>query len=304
MWKFKILIQFILSKIPYGERLNYILQQLNRSFSEERISTHIREHLRILCEIRQQRPLAKARVVEIGTGWIPCFPILLYLAGANICHSFDHIPHLRFRLVSAFLESLRKHVPEIANAVDVAESTVHSRLAQLYHCPDLESLFSTAHTRYHAPADASATGLEKNSIDLVISNAVLEHVPTETIWALTRESRRLLRKSGIAYHFIGLHDHYAILSDKLSNVNFLRYPQWLWSFFVLNDIGYHNRLREKQFLDIFNACSASVIWLKNKTDSRDILALQEMKIDKSFQHLTLDELAVHQTEVILAFPED
>ena len=145
--------------------------------------------------------------------------------------------------------------------------------------------------------------MEKNSIDLVISNAVLEHVPAETIWALTRESRQLLRNSGIAYHFIGLHDHYAILSDKLSNVNFLKYPQWLWSLFVLNDISYHNRLREKQFLEIFSACGASVIWLKNKTDSRDILALQGMKIDKSFQHLTLDELAVHQTEVILAFPE-
>jgi hypothetical protein len=44
-----------------------------------------------------------------------------------------------------------------------------------------------------------------------------------------------------------------------------------------------------------------VIRLKSKTDSRDILALQGMKIDKSFQHTSLDELTVHQTEVILAF---
>ena len=41
MWKLKILIQFILALLPGGERINFILQKLNKSYSPEKIQERI-----------------------------------------------------------------------------------------------------------------------------------------------------------------------------------------------------------------------------------------------------------------------
>jgi hypothetical protein len=303
MWKLKILVQFFLSKTFKGESINFFLQRLHKSFSEEQISTNIREHVRIIKKIQEYGRLDGAVTVEIGTGWIPYFAVLFHLAGVKSCHSYDHLPHVRFALIPLFLYCLDRQLVEIAEAISVPINVVQFRLGQLRNCRNLDALFAKAHTHYHAPGDASRTGLADCSVDLVVSNAVLEHVPENTVFEFTMEARRILKKTGIGYHFIGLHDHYANPGNNLSKVNFLKYSSWLWSFFVLNDISYHNRLRLKQFIVIFKRCRASLVDLKTKSDPKDIDALRKMKIDKTFREMTLDELAVYQAEILFTFPE-
>jgi ubiquinone/menaquinone biosynthesis C-methylase UbiE len=156
---------------------------------------------------------------------------------------------------------------------------------------------------YHAPGDAIKTGLEDNSVDLVYSYAVLEHVPKKAIHDITIESKRILKNSGFNYHVIGLHDHYVNFDKKITKVNFLKFPEWLWAFFVYNKISYHNRLREKQFLELWEQYGAKINWIENKMDQKDLDALKKMKIDKSFESMSLEEIAVYKTEVIFSFPE-
>lgn len=139
-------------------------------------------------------------------------------------------------------------------------------------------------------------------MDLVYSYAVLEHVPERVAVDLTGESRRILKPGGRVYHAIGLHDHYVSASRNISKVNFLQYPEWLWAFFVKNKFSYHNRLREKQFLDIFEAYGAQIEWIKHEIDPADLQALQNMNIDKRFAGMTHEELAVTYSEIILSFP--
>ena len=154
---------------------------------------------------------------------------------------------------------------------------------------------------YIAPGDATKTGLNACSIDLIYSYGVLEHVSLKVLHDITTESKRVLRKTGIAYHMIGLHDHYVSIQKGLSKVNFLRYPEWLWSFFVYNKIGYHNRLREKQFIDLFKAYDGRIIWKKSDVDQSDIDILKKIKIDKAFRNLSFEELATYRTELAISF---
>ena len=143
--------------------------------------------------------------------------------------------------------------------------------------------------------------LPDNSIDLVYSYAVLEHVPESVIHGITLESKRILKQNGIAYHAIGTHDHYVSFDKRISKVNFLQYPEWLWRFFVKNKISYHNRLREKQFLEIFKSHGAKIKMISNKIDPSDLEILKTMKIDKRFAGMTHEELAVYYSEIILSF---
>jgi hypothetical protein len=76
----------------------------------------------------------------------------------------------------------------------------------------------------------------------------------------------------------------------------------MWAFFVHNDISYHNRLREVEFLQLFQKCGATIRWLDNRTDQRDIDALRGMRIDERFHGMSHEQLAINLTEVMLSFP--
>ena len=82
----------------------------------------------------------------------------------------------------------------------------------------------------------------------------------------------------------------------------MKYPEFLWSFFVKNKISYHNRLRERQFIDIFKEFGAKILWVEHEIDPSDIDCLKNMKIDKSFHGMSYEELAVTYSELIVQFP--
>lgn len=301
MWKIKVLIQFLLSKLPKGEEVNYLLQRMNKSHSEEKTKERIIGLLKSLCEINKHVPLEGANVVEIGTGWEPICSVLLYLMGVKNCHTYDHVPHVRRDLAEMVVTSIEKKLDEISEITSISLSTLRERISKLKKSVNLDDFFSRANIVYHAPADASRTDLEDSTVDLVYSHALLEHVPKRVIYKLTIESKRILKEKGIAYHLIGLHDHYISFDKKLSKVNFLQYSEFWWSFFVKNRISYHNRLREKQFLNIFEECGAKIIWKENETDPNDVDILQNMKIDDFFHGMSYEELAIYQTELIFSF---
>ena len=303
MWKIKVLIQFFLSKFPMGEKVNYLLQGINKSHNEEKTKKRIVGLLKPLREINKHTPIEGATVVEIGTGWEPICSVLLYLMGVKTCHTYDHVPHVRYNLVEMLVRSIENELDKISKITYIPLSILEKRFLKLKKSSNLDDFFSRINIIYHAPGDASKTDLEDGSVDLVYSHAVLEHVPKKVIYDLTMESKRVLKSSGIAYHLIGLHDHYSGFDKQVTKVNFLKYPEFLWSFFVKNRISYHNRLREKHFLHIFEECGANIVWLENKIDPNDINVLRNMKIDKYFHGMSDEELAIYQTELILSFPQ-
>jgi SAM-dependent methyltransferase len=301
VWKIKVLIQFVLSKMPMGEKVNYLMQKGNKSHNEEKIKGRIVELTKAMMKIGDRISLEGATVVEIGTGWEPICSVLLYLMGVSMCHTYDHVPHVRYELLQKLYRSIENQLDEISKITSISLSVLEKRLSRLKNISNLDDFFLRANITYHAPGDASMTGLKEGSVDLVYSYAVLEHVPKKVIYDLTLESKRILKKSGVAYHVIGLHDHYVSFDKKITKVNFLKYPEFLWSFFVKNKISYHNRLREKQFIDIFKDCGAEIVWLENKTDPNDINVLRNMKVDKFFHGMSHEELAIYRTELVITF---
>jgi hypothetical protein len=63
-------------------------------------------------------------------------------------------------------------------------------------------------------------------------------------------SKTCVETERVAFHAIGEHDHYIDFDSSISKGNFLQYPEWAWKLFVKNGISYHNRMREKESLDI------------------------------------------------------
>ena len=186
----------------------------------------------------------------------------------------------------------------IASAASEAQEDVRARISALRAASTLDQLFGIAGIRYVAPGDAANTGLPEHTVDLLFSFALLEHVPEDVIVGLTLESRRVLRPRGICYHLIALGDHYR---TGHGYVNFLKYPEWLWRILVKNKFSYHNRLREKQFVEMFKARGANVVDIRTQLDPADLKFLSSMTVDRQFAGMTPEELAPWRTEMVLDF---
>jgi hypothetical protein len=301
MWKLKLIVQFILSRMPLGEKLNYKFQQLNNSHNAEETKKKIFGLLEVIKNTEKYQSVQNASVVEIGTGWQPIYSLLIYLLGARIIYSYDHVRHVRFDLTTMIIQCIEKSMDEISEITFVPKSILVKRLKVIKDCSSLEELFSKSNIIYIAPGDASKTDLENDTIDIIFSYAVLEHISKEIIFDLILESKRILKESGFTIHIIGLHDHYADFDKKITKVNFLKFSEFWWAFFNHNKISYHNRLREKQFMKIFEQLGAKVISVENRIDPDDLIELKNMKIDKSFQGMSFEELAIHRSEIIMSF---
>ena len=274
-WRTKLAIQWILAKIPAGERINHWLQRANRRYTPARLRKRIAESEDVCSYLERFVALSGATVVEVGTGWLMIEPLVMVRRGAGVVHTYDHLPHVRRELTE--------------------------RLAGMMSI-DLNDTLQRIH--YHAPADARQTGLPDGSVDLFFSYNVLEHIPPRTVRELVLESKRLLRRGGVAFHAIGLHDHYSEFDSRISRVNFLQYSDPWWNFWVQNRISYHNRLRLKEFLELFRAAGAEIIDVRTAVDEADVTTLKNgFPLAERFRGMTPEELAPHYMEVVYRFSQ-
>ena len=73
---------------------------------------------------------------------------------------------------------------------------------------------------------------------------------------------------------------------------------------MLNRISYHNRLREKQFIEIFLSHGASVKVVSHTIESANLEALKTMRVDPAFAGMTHEELAVSSALLAVSFGGD
>ena len=267
-WKAKVALQCVLARFPFGEKANHLLQRVGRRYTAERLQKRIAEVRKTLDYLEAFAPLAEATVAEVGTGWELIAPLAMVARGACTVRTYDLYRHLRSDLVR--------------------------QIARMVPC-DFED--AMRRIEYHAPANAANTGLPSNSVDVFYSYEVFEHIPVDDVHQIVAESKRVLRSTGVAYHAIGLGDHYG--QYGVSNINFLKYSDRAWNFWVQNRISYHNRLREKEFLQIFRQHGACILDVRTKVSEIDVLALcNGFTPDQKFSGMTPEELAPWYTEIV------
>lgn len=290
MWKLKVLIQAVLAHLPGGERINHVLQRANAG-RRTSLTTRADDLAKAVAAVKSCHPIKNAVIVEVGTGWDALPTLVLSAEGAKRVHTYDHVRHLRHDLaVRAAMEAAQRRPSD------------WGALWPLVKTADLKSLLHRARVSYTAPGDATRTGLPDGSVDIYFSYAVLEHVPEAAARAIMDEARRVLKPDGVFYALIGLHDHYNGFDRRVSKVNFLKYPDWIWGPLVQNRISYHNRLREKDFLDMLRFAHAEVVEVNSTVDPEDVRRVRDMRIDGRFRGYTPEQLAVTQTEIIARFP--
>ena len=122
-----------------------------------------------------------------------------------------------------------------------------SKPIDLASCATMAEILARLDSKYLTEGLVSLQSVPDQSIDLVFSHAVLEHVRKDEFEPMMIEVRRILRPDGVSTHQIDFRDH---LQESL---NSLRFSDKFWeSKFVSSSGFYTNRFRYHEVLEIFS----------------------------------------------------
>jgi hypothetical protein len=301
-WLAKASVQKLASVAPDPDRWNHRLQSL---FGRDRLvvadvvnrAEMVHRHLVALeaAGITHgpggfERPLT---FLEVGTGWHPVVPILLYLLGAEAVISVDHVDHSSdeklvesIELVARCLADgdLAVALPDIpadrmdafARVVAMAESRPASELMGALH---LERMVSDVRDlKVGRP------------IDVVVSNHVLEHLPADILPSILAACWELCAPHGVMSHTADLIDHGHYIDPRLSQFNYLRFSPRQWKL-VGNDIQHENRLRRPDYLRAYAEAGVPIDW---QDDLRaDFEHLARVPLAREYWDMDPNELLIH-----------
>lgn len=304
-WVAKGMVQHVLSSVPAGERVNYVLQrrvthQLPRS--DEHFRLHAAEtvrHFESLARHGRADPGA-ARLYEFGAGWDLINPIVYYGLGTEHQTLVDIRPNLRFEQVNHTIAQYERLRADLERE--------HGRRlrpldgGRVSSPEELERRFGIV---YLAPRDARRSGLPEDSFDFVSSTFTLEHIPAADIAAILTECRRILKPGGLVSSSIDMQDHYSFFDSSITAFNFLKYSERRWSL-VNSPLHYQNRLREPDHLALHEQAGLSVIETSFADPSpADLDAVRSLRLAQRFRSGYTDEqLAIRAVRILARKPDD
>lgn len=166
------------------------------------------------------------------------------------------------------------------------------------HPPDisrasnLDEVLEACGARYLTNGVQDFSRIKTGSVDMLFSQAVLEHVRKHEFEQTIQECRRILSDNGVASHRIDLKDH---LGGGLNTLRF-RHRVWESDFFAKSGF-YTNRIRYTEMLSFFEEAGFSVEVLR--VDRWEILPIARRSLDVNFVGLSDAELKVKGFDVLL-----
>jgi SAM-dependent methyltransferase len=302
-WRIKGAIQKVLGYVPGGYRMHYVLQRRGGGLTDfgRECDIKVDDWRLMMGHLRTSKiELRTAHLLEIGTGWYPTFPFCLYLAGAARVYTVDLTRHLQGDLVAQLADRLAVHVSLIAHEAGLPEADVAAKQVALADALAKGASVQAATgdvVHYRAPADAARTELPADSVDVVFSNSVLEHVPGPVIDDCFTEAMRILRPGGIVFHSVNCGDHYAYSDRGIDQLHYLQYSEAAWKKWN-NEFLYQNRLRAIDFTEMAKRAGFTIEIDTSRASKERLQQLDRIRVDPYFTRYTREQLAITSIDFI------
>ena len=304
-WVLKAALQGFLSHLPGGRSINRLFQKhVTRSLdlTAPRFEEKIRQCRTHLENFYSAAPPGRfpARVFELGTGWHPVIPVGFYLCGARDVWTADKERLLDRGSVMRVLRMYLEHA--WSGALDgLLPGVMKQRIARL------ESVLRSAGSSspsdlleqidvHFVVGDVRHSKLKESSIDLIMSNYTLEHIPLDVLRGIMMELRRLASGGAVVSHLIDLSDHYSHFDRSISSLNFLKYPGWLWNL-CNNSLQYQNRLRIPDYRTLHESAGFRVVAEENVRDPKGLA--RGTRAARGLAECTIDEMRVTESWMVL-----
>lgn len=244
-WQRRIATNSIKTFIPFQARLRSLKHSVKPPVPG-------RHHDLVLDGIFQQVALIRraggritdARVLEIGSGWIPVAPLVYRVAGAREVILSDQHRLLHPRSVQAAVAFLIERTDRLVSELGVDREQVDKVLGVDLE-GGLDDMLAALGLTYVVPLSAETL---RGEIDIAYSHTVLEHIPPEALEDIFALVRSRLTERGLFCNGIDHSDHRRCYDDDLPIVDFLRYSELAWRLQCIDPQDYTNRLRHSDYV--------------------------------------------------------
>ena len=300
-FKYKCYLQKVLSSIPKGEKLNFLIQKYitkkypvtDKKFIQIVLSTKV--HFDNFVKYRELPGDKEFTCYEFGAGWDLINPIGLSLLGIKRQYCID-IRQLVFpELLNDTIEKFRRLRKDLTFEYPMPENV------PLITAENFRSILSDCFgIFYEAPMDARVTAFESSSVDLIVSNLTFEHIPECDIQKIFEECYRILKPGGIFSCVIDYRDHWSYFDSTISIYNFLKYSPEQWKRYNPS-LHYQNRLRHSDYLSaIRQTCFEVVVDDPAFPSEEELESLKTLSIHSDFSsRYTIEELAIKESRMVL-----
>lgn len=238
-------------------------------------------------------------VLEIGTGWQPTIPLVFSLSGARKVTMIDIQRLMDSAALGGTASKLREHSELIARRLSRPVAELSARLD-----PPAGASFTDLLVRYNleylAPFDLLSGDLPAQELDIIISRAVLEHVPPDTVTRIFHECRRILRPGGRMCHLIDNSDHWEHEDKRLTRLHYLKYSQRAFDrISSWNPLDYQNRLRHFQYVEMLQAAGFEILIDDSVVSEEALASLGKIDLDDAFKGMPPRELAILSSRLVV-----
>lgn len=288
MWQIKALGDALKMLLPLRAQLRRLKRRLSPYRAEPaKLDLTISQGLGQIACLRAHGARLDGVVLEIGSGWFPVLPLIYLAAGARRVILTDIERLLDGNTLEQAQAALAGRLGEVAAALRISTVEVQQRIA------------NTERLDYRVPFDPRS--LPAASIDIVISRAVLEHVPPDELKEIFSWTRHVLAPGGVTCHTIDNSDHFEHQDKSISRVNFLRYDERLWRLTGINPQTYTNRFRHSDYVILVEDCDWALLEAQGEPDAGALEALKTLPLARRFRGRPAEDLAILES-VILATP--
>jgi len=237
-----------------------------------------------------ERPLT---FVEVGTGWHPVVPILLFLLGADSVVSVDHVDHSSDEKLIETIELIGRcladgSLPAVLPAMSDDRLEAFEELRQSAGRRAASEVMATLRLESKV-SDIRELHIDR-PIDVVVSNHVFEHIPADMLPPILTACWELCAPSGVMSHTIDLIDHGHYVDPRLSQFNYLRFSPRQWKL-VGNDIQHENRLRRPDYYAAYSAAGVPIDWEDHLR--ADFEHLARVPLAREYWDMDPNELLIH-----------
>ena len=307
----KSLIQNIFSRLP-NKLGTYLYRRLQNRYSfkfnevNEKAKFYKAYNSVLLSNVSGE-DFNEKRLLEIGTGFCPTASLCFWMLGFDSVFSIDLNRNINKKLFDSFLDWLKKNKNEILSLRGFNEKRINFLLdLKKLNFEDKISILRKNGFFYKAPLNLLDAKFDYRYFDYIYSYDVLEHVSPKEIEIIFSESKKILKYSGLMIHRINFADHFSKTDKNISRINFLKFNKFQFNLLAGNKYMYMNRLRECDFLKIFNDLQLLIVRKESKVDPniKNQLLENKIKIHSDFIHKDIDSLATLSSEFFLMLNPD
>lgn len=303
-WILKAIVQKTISYFPMKENVNFLFQKYVTKgvrLNDEHFGYKLdaaRDHIKFYAKYGNVAK-EQATVLELGTGWYPIVPAMLFLTDFKATVSIDISNWMNVeRQITAFTRILEYYdkglLQQYATDINPDKIEILREICRQNSTRTVAEINAKIGLQYRI-IDATQLDFEDRHFDFICSNNTFEHVYEEVLFRILKEFKRVLKPNGIMSHFIDLSDHFAHMDGSINIYNFLRYSKARWSL-IDNSIQPQNRLRWKDYLKMYEDLEIPIREEAIREGSPELLA--DVPLHPEYADYTARELAISHGYII------